>query len=262
LALLGVTVLVGVLVGWSGDAAWRSAQATDALLHTAGLSVVVTDAQDTGDSPIRLTADLTVHLTNLGLVPVELIGAETTYGAAAVVAIDPPHVTIQAHDAHDAVLEVAIGCRSPQPLDLPPLQLQAPDGSLQSVLVDGGGQALAHLCDGGSAVDHVLRLVSVTRDANQLKIQITASSGRTTQVQAIRAGGVTLTAHPLPAAVDGAARTLWLDQPAGCPLTWQRTGFPESLDVDVDIGSDATVTVPIGYALAAWLLDGPCTRHG
>jgi hypothetical protein len=81
-------------------------------------------------------------------------------------------------------------------------------------------------------------------------------------VHSIRAGGVTLTTHPLPATVDGAARTLWLDQPDSCPLTWQRTGFPESLDLDVDIGSDATVTMPIGYPLAAWLLDGPCTRHG
>ena len=257
-AVLSFAVLVGTLAGWCGDAAWRSAQATDALLRTAGLSVVVIDAEHTGDGPTTLTADLTVRLTNLGLVPVELSGAETTYDAAAVVALDPPHVSVPVHAQRSAVLEVAVGCRSPQPLDLPPLQVQTPDGALSSVLADGAGQVLADLCNAALPADRLVRPLEVSRVATQLRVVVTACSGRTTELQAIRAGGVPLLGRPLPATVDGEARTLWLDRPPDCPQAWRRSGFPESLEADVDVGSQATVTIPLGYQLTAWLLDGPC----
>jgi hypothetical protein len=253
-----LTVAVGLGAGWAADTTWRSARSTDARLRTAGLSVVVVDTQHTGDAATKLTADLTVRLGNLGLVPVRLIGSGVTYDAAAIVWIEPPQVTVPVDGTRTAVLQVSVDCRSPQPLELPPLQGRAPDGSLISVAADGAGQALADLCDAGTHVDHLVRLVGVSRDGDLLKVSLTAAGGRTTELHEIRAGGVHLDARPLPAAVDGETRTVWLQPPPDCALTWQRTGLPESVQLDVDVGADATVTVPLGYALPAWLLDGPC----
>jgi hypothetical protein len=255
---LAVAVALGIAAGWVADTAWRSAQTTDARLRTAGLSSVVIDAQHTGDTPNRMTADLTVALGNLGLVPVQLIGSEITYDAVAIVSIEPLRVTVPVNATRTAVLQVAVGCRSAQPLELPALQAQTPDGALLTLPTDGAGQALADLCDASSDADRVIRQVGVARDGNRLRVSLTAGSGRTTELQQVRAGGVRLDASPLPATVDGEVRTLWLEPPASCAPSWQRTGLPETIDLDVDVGADVTVTVPLGYALAAWLLDAPC----
>jgi hypothetical protein len=250
--------LLGLLLGWSGDAAWRSAQADDARLRTAGLSVVVSDAQRTDESALRTSAELTIEVTNLGLVPMAVVGSELTYDAAAVVSIEPPQFTVPVDGSRSALLQVAVGCRSAQPLDLPPLQARAPDGSLLSVVVDGAGQVLTQLCDSGPEVDQVLRAVAIARDGVRLRIALMAPGGRTTEVQSVRAGGVALTGRPLPAMIEGVPRSIWLQPPIDCPETWRQTGLPQDLQIDVDIGTDATVTLPIGYQLASWLLDGPC----
>lgn len=253
-----LAVAVGVTAGWAADAAWRSALSTDSRLRTAGLSVVVVDAQHTGDAATRLTANLTVRLANLGLVPVQLIGSEVTYDAAAIVSLDPPRLTVPVNGIRAAVLEVTVGCRSPLSLQLPPLQARAPDGSLISVSADGAGQVLADLCNAGPDADHLVRVADVSRDGARLRMSVTTAGDRPTELQAIRAGGVRLGLGPLPATLDGGTRTIWLQPPGDCPLTWRRTGLPESIQLDIDVGAQATMTVPLGYALPAWLLDGPC----
>lgn len=256
--VLAAAATLGITIGWLADTAWQTAQSADARLRTAGLSSVVVDAQHTGDAPTRMTADLTVRLDNLGLAPVQLIGSEVTYDAVAVVAIEPPRQTVPVDASRTVVLRVAIGCRSPRPLRLPPLQGRTPDGALLSLPTDGAGQALADLCAAGAGADHVIRQVGVSGDGTQLKVAMTADSGRTTEVHQIRAGGVRLEARPLPATVDGTVRTFWLQRPTECSPLWQRSGLPEVIHLDVDIGADVTVAVPLGYALAGWLLDGPC----
>jgi hypothetical protein len=168
---------------------------------------------------------------------------------------------VPARETRTAVLEVAVGCRSPLPLNLPPLQVRTPDGALMSVVADGAGQVLADLCSAGPDVDHLIHQVGVSRDGTRLKVAVTAASGRTTVLHAIHAGGVPIEVRPLPSTVDGGIRTLWLEPPADCPPTWQRTGLPEDLDVDVEVGANATVRIPVGYALAGWLLDGPCAGN-
>jgi hypothetical protein len=257
LLALALAAVLGLGAGWAGDGIWRSTQSAEARLRAAGLAVAVTDARRTADTATRLSADLTVQLTNLGLVPVQLIGSELAHGAAAVVSIDPPRVTVPVGDTRTAVLRVDVGCRSPQPLDLPPLQVRTPDGGLMSVAADGSGQVLADLCEAGPEVDHLVRQVGVSRDGAQLKVAVVASS-RTTELHSIRAGDVPLQGRPLPTTVNGVTRTIWLEPPTGCPLAWQRNGLPESLELDVGVGTGATVRIPVGYALAEWLLDGPC----
>jgi len=104
----------------------------------------------------------------------------------------------------------------------------------------------------------VLELVSAVPDGDRLRIEVRSPSGRTTQVIGMWAGSVRITGRPMPATVDSANRTMWLDRPSRCPSEWVRGGLPRTIELDLDVGAPATVSVDTGFALPRWLRAGAC----
>jgi hypothetical protein len=117
---------------------------------------------------------------------------------------------------------------------------------------------LARVCQLQQPGSQVLTLVSAARDGIRLKLAIRSPSGRTTQVLALGAEGVPLTGEPLPSSVEATPRIIWLDPPATCPAEWVAAGLPRTVDLEVDVGGPATVSLDVGFAVAQWLRAGPC----
>ena len=197
-------------------------------------------------------------MTNLGRTPITLTGAEASFDAGGIEVIAPDSVQIPAGISIDTVAHTGIACRAPLPLRLYPLQVRTVDRALHTVDVAGAATALARACEAQGPATRILTLVSVTEDGDRLRLTIKSPTGRTTQIQSLRAQGVALTGRPLHGSFDARDRTVWVDRPPTCPAAWLSGGLPRTITMDVDVGGPTTVTFDTGYAMARWLRAGPC----
>ncbi len=251
------TACLGLLAGWVGASAWRSSSARDAALTTLGATAVITAAAPAGDASAGVGAELDVLITNIGAVPLTVGTGPLGFDASAVTGLDPSRLSLPAAARGTLLVHVAVACDSPQPLTLAPLRVTGPDGSTHPLRIDGSSQALVDLCTAGPAATQVLSALDATPDGKRLRVTLTAPTGRVTTVDTVSAGGVPLSGDPLPAVVDG-PHALWLDPPQKCPPEWSRIGIPRTLTVQLDAGGRATLEVPVGYGLSAWLLRTAC----
>jgi hypothetical protein len=251
--------LLGLGGGWLAGGAWNASEDQPATLRGPAAAAVVIGVRPSTDTAVRTGADLIVQISNLTTGPLVLAGAEASFDAAEVTAVTPQGLQITAGSTATAVLRAAISCGSPQPLRLPALSVRGSDRVLRPIEIDGSASALARVCNLQRPAVHLLQLVSAAPDGARLRLQVRSPTGRTTQVNAISAGGVALSGRPIPGAVDALGRTIWIDPPTSCPDAWLHSGLPRTLDLRVDAGGDATVTLDLGYAVARWLRAGVCS---
>jgi hypothetical protein len=257
-ALLALLVL-GTGTGWLGAGAWASTQDEQDTQRGPAAAAVVIDVRPSSGTAVRTGADVVVQINNLGRSLLTLNGAEASFDAGEITLVTPQGLQVPQGGSAMAVLHAAVACGSPQPLRLPALQLRGSDGLLRSVAVDGSAAALAVICELQPPAVHLLELVSVSPDGARLRLQVSSPTGRTTQVVAISAGGVALSGRPVPGTVDALERTIWLDQPKGCPAEWLLGGLPRTVDLRLDSGGDSTVSLDLGFAMARWLRAGACS---
>lgn len=254
-AVLVAALLVGGVVGWTGMGSWRAGDARAPTQTRQGTAVVTfsfaTSAQGEG-----LRADLDVRVRNTGTEPMDVLGAQGSIRAAQVTSIEALPRTVPPGASTLLKVHVVALCGSPQPLVLPGLSVRGRDGVRRELPVQGGSAALTDVCETGPSP--LLEVVSARADGPRFALTLTAGSGRSTRVLALRAGGVPLSGSPLPAGIDGRDRTVWLDPPSTCSPTWISADLPDTLDSDVDVGGPATVRLRVGPALPTWLLEQGC----
>jgi hypothetical protein len=260
---LAVTSLV-LLIALSGVAGWMGGRMWDDNLEPAPADAPVAwattvDARPRGESARRVLADVTIRITNLSRTPVTLTGAAATFDAGSIEAVTPDSVVIPVGASAETVAHASIACRAPQPLRLYPLQIRRDDHSLVTVRIIGDAAALTRICDAQAPDTRILAIVRTDEDGDRLELVLRSPTGRNTRVTALRAGGVTLTDHPPDDPVDGREHVFWLERPRSCPIEWLSTGLPRTVELDVDTGGPATVTLDTGYVLARWLRAGPCS---
>ncbi len=251
-----VAALLAAVGGWTWTGLARSAQALAGRGDTTAAVALVTGARpgERESQVVRGVFDVTVR--NVGGVPFQVRGTAASLGAVAVEAVDGAG-EVAPGASRQLLLHVWVSCASPLPLRLPALRLTGPDGGSGAV-VRGGAAVLAGWCAG---VDRdLLELAGTTGDGDRLRVVLRVPSGRTTRIDAVRAGGVLLSASPLPIWLGGQASTLWLTPPRPCPRAWSAGGLPTSVDLDADVGGPATVSVAVGPDLARWLAEHGCGR--
>jgi len=254
-AVLVAALLGGSAVGWTGVGSWRAGDVR-APTQARQATAVVTFSFATSAQGEGLRAALDVRVRNTSAEPMDVLGAEGSFRAAQVTSIEALPRTVAPGDATVFKVHVVALCSSPQPLTLPGLSVRGPDGVRRELPVQGGSAALTDVCQTGPSP--LLEVVSARPDGERLALTLTAGSGRSTRVVALRAGGVLLSGSPLPAEIDDRSRTVWLDPPSACSPTWIEADLPDTLDTDVDVGGPATVRLRVGPELPAWLLQRSC----
>jgi hypothetical protein len=258
-ALLVAGLVVGVGIGWLGNAWWAGTADDRPGRQGSALTATVTEVRATLPGDRRTALDLAVRISNLEGAPVVVTGADQSITAARVDAVVPSRVTVNAQGWADVVLRASVDCRSARPLALPALQVQRPGLGVDLVAVEGDGTPLVHACQSRPRGPRVLELVSVVVDVDtRLRVAFRSPTGRTAIVQGVLAGGVRLSGRPEPARVEADARTVWLTRPATCPPEWLHAGLPRTVDLELDAGTSATLTVDLGPPLIRWLQAGPC----
>jgi hypothetical protein len=250
-----LAVLLGA-IGWFAASAWMDGAETPVRDGPVGWAVVL-ETRPRGESGTRALVDVVVQVTNLDRTPVTLTGAETTFDAGAIEAVAPDSLALRPGAGERVTVHAAVGCRSPLPLRLFPLQFRRVDHTLVTVPISGATAALAAVCETQGPTAQVLTLTRAAPDGDRLALMLRSPTGRTTKVLAVRAAGVAFTGRPL-GVIDGNESILWLDPLPTCPADWRTAGLPRSITVDIDAGGPATLDLDTGYALARWLRTGPC----
>ena len=252
--LAGLVSLVGCLAGWTAAGAWAPENPTT---PPEAVTATVRDVRADADSrPEPARARLVVDVANASSGAVVVVGHATSFDAASITGLEPRNLRIAAGASHAVEIEVAVACSGPAPLRSPALRIRRADGGIRPVPVTGASQALLAVCAAGSGQQLPLVIDKVWLDGRRLAVVMSSPSGRTTQVQAVRAGGVALAASQ--ATIAGEDTTIWLDPPGDCPQTWRSDGIPQQINLDVDVGGPASLILPVGPALADWILDNSC----
>ena len=255
-----VALAAGTGLGWSATAAWNRTADGPEVTASGVPTAVVTGVQTSIGIRGRTTLELIVRLANPGPERLTLADVRRSFTAGDIDVIETEGLVVPPRGAADAALRATVACASPRPLRLPELLLRAPGRPDVGVPLVGDGRALVTACESQTGDPHVLDLVRTEPDGRGLRMVITSASGRTTLVNGISAGSVPLAGRPLPATVDAEERTVWLDAPATCPQEWLADGLPRTVELEVDAGAEATVTLDLRYALARWLRAGPCAK--
>jgi hypothetical protein len=252
--MAGLVSVVGCLAGWAAAGAWAP---TNATAPPEAITATVRDMRPDPDSrPEPARARLVVDVVNATPGAVAVVGHSTSFDAASITGLEPRSLKIAAGASRSVVLQVAVACSGPAPLRSPALRIRRADGGIRPVPVTGASQALLAVCAAGTAHQLPLVIDKVSLDGRRLALVMTSPSGRTTEVHAVRAGGVALAATQ--ATIAGGETTIWLDPPVDCPQAWRSEGVPQQVSVDVDVGGPASITLPVGPALADWILADSC----
>ena len=253
-------LVVGTGLGWSATAAWDRTADGPEITASGVPTAVVTGVQTSIGVRGRTTLELIVRVANPGPEQLTVAGVRRSFTAGDIDVIETRDLVVPPRGEADAAVRATVACASPRPLRLPELLLRTPGRPDVGVPLVGDGRALVTACESQTGDPHVLDLVRTEPDGRRLRMVITSASGRTTVVNRISAGSVPLAGRPLPATVDAEERTVWLDPPAVCPPEWLADGLPRTVDLEVDAGAEATVTLDLRYALARWLRAGPCAK--
>jgi hypothetical protein len=255
-------LVAGTVFGWTGSGSMSSSLQRDDLARTAAVVATVLDMSGRPDSTGSADIVARVRVVNVGAVPVTVTGAERGFLAARIDQVSRLPADLAVGARLDLQLSVQVACWSPNQLALPALSMRRPDGVLRPVPIDGATAELARVCNLGDPKSHTLVLQDVRRDGDRLRLVMVVPSGRTVRIMDVAAGEISLTGRPLPSTIDGQPRAMWLDAPSSCDVSWRTQGFPRTLDLTVDGTIDGVgrshVVIDAGYALAGWLLSGPC----
>lgn len=252
-AMLAVA-LTGAL-GWLAAGAWQPPPPPP---PPEAVSAAVLDARADGNRPTPVRGRMRVVVQNDGDHPVSVVGFEPPRDSGFVMGLDPRRLEVPAGGRADLVLQFAVRCGAATPLDLPALRIRRSDGGLRPVPLAGATDALATMCAGWPQQEPLV-LDSVDRDGDRLRLRLRVPGGRSTRLDEAFAGAVRLVVAPLPAPVDGAGKTFWLEPPRQCPVRWQQTGIPRTLTLQGDLGGPATLTLTVGPLMSDWILDTTCT---
>lgn len=252
--LVGVVCVVGCLGGWTAAGAWAPANPPT---PPEAVTATVRDMRLDPDSrPEPARARLVIDVVNASPGAVVVVGHATSFDAASITGLEPRALKIAAGASRAVEVEVAVACSGPAPLRAPALRIRRTDGGIRPVPVTGASQALLAVCAAGSGQQLPLVIDKVSLDGRRLAVVMSVPSGRTTQVQAVRAGGVALAASQ--ATIGGGDTTIWLDPPVDCPQAWRSDGVPQQITLDVDVGGPGSLSLQIGPALADWILADSC----
>ena len=198
-----------------------------------------------------------MSVANAGSDPVSVVGFEPAGDGGFIAGLDPRRLLVPAGGSADLRLQIGVRCGSATPLGLPGLRIRRPDGGIRPVTVTGAADALATLCTRWPGQEPLV-LDQIRPDGNRLALVVRVPGGRSTRIDAVYAGSVPLVVSPLPTTVDGGRTTIWLQPPARCPVRWQVTGIPEQVTIRIEVGGPAELTVPLGPAMADWVLATAC----
>jgi hypothetical protein len=251
-------LVAGVLAGRLGAGSWDGTQTVDPAPDGEVASAVVLDVRPAGGTPARTPVDLVVRVTSLDRTALVVVGGEAGFDAGTIESVVPNGMRIDPGGSGLVTVHAGIACGSRQPLRLGDLQVRRADHRIRTITITGASGALASLCDLQTPGAHPLALVSALPDDTRMRLAVRSPTGRTTRVTAIGVDGVPFTGRPLPATVGAQQTEIWLNRPASCPAAWVNGGLPRTVDVDLDAGGPATVTLDVGFALARWLRAGPC----
>jgi hypothetical protein len=252
--LAGVVSVVGCLTGWTAAGAWAPANPTN---PPEAVTATVRDMRLDPDSrPEPARARLVIDVANASPGAVVVVGHATSFDAASVTGLEPRALRIAPGASRPVEVEVAVACSGPAPLRSPALRIRRADGGVRPVPVNGASQALLAVCAAGTGQQLPLVIDKAWLEGRRLAVEMSVPSGRTTQVRAVRAGGVALSASQ--ATIAGEGTTIWLDPPVDCPQPWRSEGVPQQITLDVDVGGPASLSLPVGPALADWILADSC----
>jgi hypothetical protein len=266
---LGLLALIGgAAFGWTASDAPGAGNVGDDVTRGTAASATVVTMYGRFDVQGQVQLDTLVRVVNLGRLPIDITGSEVAYLAAQTDSVSRVPLMVEAGGSALLRLASRLACASPLPLSLPPLTLRRADGLNRSLALDGARAELTRICSGGRASGRSLQVVSAGRDGERFRVMLDVPSGRTVRVLAMSAGNVALTGRPLPGDVDGQVRTIWLDPPTACAVSWRTQGIPRALDVrETGVTDRAEVAgvggsllhLDIGYELSRWLLDRSCS---
>ncbi len=263
-ALVVAALTAGAAAGWSGTGLQAQASPpVDVAVWAAVSTIDDTGADGAMTARIRVVNDGRERVTMTARIPAT--GAPRWSRAAMTAVLDPPSLTVPGGQSADLAAVLQVDCASPLALDLDPVIATRPDGTPRPIPVQGAAGELMRICAARAAV---LRLHRADRDGGRLRVGLTVPGGRSLRVVAVTVGGLELTGRPFPAQVDGQVRSIWLDPPATCPPSWKALGVPRVLTViaedpyDQGTGSSRSrITLLVGDALAAWLMDAGCPAN-
>jgi hypothetical protein len=198
-----------------------------------------------------------VLVLNNGSAPVAVTGFEPPRDAGFLMSLDPRRAEVAGLGRAELVVQFAVRCGSPVPLDLPALRIRRSDGGLRPLPLVGATDALARVCAGWSRQEPLV-VDQVAREGDRLRLLLRVPGGRSTRLEVAAAGTVRLSVSDLPVTVDGAGTTVWLQPPAECPVRWQQSGLPRVLTLQADLGGPAVLALSIGPALSDWIMDTAC----
>ena len=203
LIALGLVALLTFGVGFFGQGSWEVGAATPT-----AVSAIVTDVVGGAGSrkPVRVKISLAV--TNSGAEPVRVLGPDSNGNGARLFGLSPSQLIIDPDVIGRIDADVGLDCDRPEPLLLPDLRLELPDGVRRGFPI-GGSDLLLEACSRAApAVRPLVATVptpapspSPTAPAartgdRQFTVLLRSPTGRRSDVRAVRAGGVDLPMSP------------------------------------------------------------------
>jgi len=286
----GLVGLIAFGIGYLGQGSW-GVGAT----NPSAASAIVTDVVGGAGSRKPVQVKVSLGVTNSGTEQIRVVGPDGNGNGTAVITLSPPRLRIRPGAIGRIDAEVSLDCDLPEPLRMPGLRLELRDGAVREIPVGGSGMLLEACSRAQPAVRPLAatmlapavpsdqptpttstppaQTTTTTTDDGRLAVRLSSPTGRRTRVLAVRAGGVDLRMTPVTVA-GKAAVVVQLSAPLTCPVQWQITGIPSSLNLDVvpdpvpkagqapssTTDSRATLRLRLGPALTTWLLATSCTE--
>lgn len=278
---LGLVGLLTFTVGFVGQGSWGVGAATPS-----SVGAVVTDVVGGVGSRKPVRVKISMAVTNSGPESVRVVGPDSNGTGVRMLALSPADLIIEPRAIGWIDADVTLDCERPEPLQLPDLRLELPDGVRRAFRIGGSGMLLEACSRAAPAVRPLIATIPTApattpspsgTSEDRLTVLLSSPTGRRSDVRAIRAGGAVLPMSPTTVTVAGPTPVaVHLTAPRPCPVQWQITGIPSALTIDLapapkppekpssatQLGSSsefgATLRLRLGPALTSWLLATSC----
>ncbi len=253
-----LAALLGLGAGWVAADRWAHPAGHDGPVAQA---VVVAHVVYPGQGPERAVS-LDVTLSDDSGQALTVARPLSASPAVRRPALDPASPTVLPGHPLELALQLKLACAVPSPLAVD-LELVGLDGVTRRIPVDGAAGALADSCEQAVPSAPVLALTGMSVDSSgRLVVGIVSPTRRSTVLRSFHAGTLDLPATGLPLTVGAHRADVLLEPPQGCPAPAVAAGVPQTLDVEIDLGGPATVSLQAGRVLSRWLLHSACRSSG